>query len=390
GITAGFTDTDGNHTGSTATNTVSLTVNKAATAFTIFVNGSSSASVTYGSTAILAESGLPAGATGLVTFFTSGGIPLCAFIYGFLPGGTTTSCNVWPNLPVAAYSGIYATFIDLDGNYLSSKAPNTVALTVTKATPKVTWPAPAPITYGTRLGGSQLDATASVPGTFSYSPAAATVLQPGTQTLSVTFSPMDATDYSSATASTTILVGFTQACLTTTDNGSLAVSKGQAICIGPGGRVTGSVSVASGGALWVSAGTIGGSLGSTGALGITVCGTKVTGSVTVAGSSGPVILGGSGCAADTLGGSVNVTGSTAGVLFDSSTVTGSLTISNNSAGVTVSGNDVTGSAAVSSNSGGVTFTNNTVWGSLAITYNTGPFAYSGNVVHGSTTNKGNT
>ena len=52
------------------------------------------------------------------------------------------------------------------------------------------------IAYGTPLSAAQLDATASVPGTFAYSPAAGTVLQAGSgQTLSVTFTPTDTTDY---------------------------------------------------------------------------------------------------------------------------------------------------------------------------------------------------
>ena len=46
-------------------------------------------------------------------------------------------------------------------------------------TPAITWSNPADITYGTALSGTQLDATASVPGTFVYSPAANTVLNAG-------------------------------------------------------------------------------------------------------------------------------------------------------------------------------------------------------------------
>jgi uncharacterized repeat protein (TIGR03803 family) len=53
----------------------------------------------------------------------------------------------------------------------------------------VTWSAPAPIVYGTRLGSAQLDATASVPGTFVYSPAAGTRLHAGSQALTVVFTP---------------------------------------------------------------------------------------------------------------------------------------------------------------------------------------------------------
>jgi 2-keto-3-deoxy-6-phosphogluconate aldolase len=61
-------------------------------------------------------------------------------------------------------------------------------------TPVITWTTPAAIPYGTALSAAQLDATASVPGTFAYSPSAGTVLAAGAQTLSVTFTPTDTTD----------------------------------------------------------------------------------------------------------------------------------------------------------------------------------------------------
>jgi glucuronoarabinoxylan endo-1,4-beta-xylanase len=78
--------------------------------------------------------------------------------------------------------------------------------TPVKSTPTITWPTPAAITYGTALSATQLDATASVAGTFTYSPAAGTVLTAGSQTLSVTFTPTDTTDYNTATASVTLIV----------------------------------------------------------------------------------------------------------------------------------------------------------------------------------------
>jgi uncharacterized repeat protein (TIGR03803 family) len=53
----------------------------------------------------------------------------------------------------------------------------------------IAWATPAAITYGTPLSATQLDATANVAGSFSYSPKAGTILAAGTQTLSVTFKP---------------------------------------------------------------------------------------------------------------------------------------------------------------------------------------------------------
>src|ERR1041385_2096551 len=64
-----------------------------------------------------------------------------------------------------------------------------------KTTPTITWATPTAITYGTALSSTQLNATASVAGTFVYTPAAATVLNTGTQMLSVSFTPTDTTHF---------------------------------------------------------------------------------------------------------------------------------------------------------------------------------------------------
>jgi photosystem II stability/assembly factor-like uncharacterized protein len=85
-------------------------------------------------------------------------------------------------------------------------ASSSVTLAVTPAMPVITWPTPAAIVQGTPLSAAQLDAAASVAGTFVYSPAAGTVLAAGYQTLSVTFTPGDTTDYTTAKASVTLSV----------------------------------------------------------------------------------------------------------------------------------------------------------------------------------------
>ena len=66
---------------------------------------------------------------------------------------------------------------------------------IKKLTPVVTWTTPAEMTYGATLGPDQLNATASLPGTFTYAPALGTVLSAGVHSLSVTFTPADAADY---------------------------------------------------------------------------------------------------------------------------------------------------------------------------------------------------
>lgn len=74
-------------------------------------------------------------------------------------------------------------------------------------TPTISWPMPAAIPYGTALSSAQLDATAGgVAGTFVYLPAAGAMLTAGTQKLTVTFTPSDTKDYTSATGSVTLTV----------------------------------------------------------------------------------------------------------------------------------------------------------------------------------------
>lgn len=74
------------------------------------------------------------------------------------------------------------------------------------ATPVITWPAPAAITYGTALSSQQLNATANVPGVFDYNPPAGTVLGAGQRTLSVTFTPNNTAAYRSVTTSVSLTV----------------------------------------------------------------------------------------------------------------------------------------------------------------------------------------
>jgi hypothetical protein len=95
-----------------------------------------------------------------------------------------------------------------DANFQAASDASTT-LTVNRATPTLHWPNPAEIAYGTPLSSTQLDATASVPGTFTYTPALGAVLNAGAgsnRMLSVSFTPTDRTDYTTATATATISV----------------------------------------------------------------------------------------------------------------------------------------------------------------------------------------
>jgi len=98
-----------------------------------------------------------------------------------------------------------ATFTPTDAdNYETASA--SVELVVNKITPVITWETPAAITYGTELSDAQLNATADVEGTFEYNPAIGAKLNAGTQTLTATFTPVDADNYDTASASVELVV----------------------------------------------------------------------------------------------------------------------------------------------------------------------------------------
>jgi hypothetical protein len=139
----------------------------------------------------------PPGATGTISFMEGATLLGLATVMtgsAALPGVVLAA---GPHSLSAVYSG--------DSIY----AGGTAALnqTVSKATPTITWTASAAITFGSALSSLQLDATASVPGSFVYSPPAGTVLPAGNgQSLSASFTPGDTTNYNMASAATTINV----------------------------------------------------------------------------------------------------------------------------------------------------------------------------------------
>ena len=101
-----------------------------------------------------------------------------------------------------------ATFTPTDlGNYIT--VTRSVTLVVTRVTPPITWAAPPSIPFGTALSVTQLNATAGVPGTFSYAPPSGTVFTSiGTKTLMAFFTPTDTASYNATSASVTIDITF--------------------------------------------------------------------------------------------------------------------------------------------------------------------------------------
>jgi Concanavalin A-like lectin/glucanases superfamily/Bacterial Ig-like domain (group 3)/MBG domain (YGX type)/WD40-like Beta Propeller Repeat len=119
--------------------------------------------------------------------------------------GTFTYSPAVGTVLAAGTHTLTATFTPADTARWTERV-ETRTIVVNKATPAIAWPTPAGIVYGTALGAAQLNASTSVDGTFAYSPAAGTVLNAGSRTLSVTFTPADASSYNTATASVTLNV----------------------------------------------------------------------------------------------------------------------------------------------------------------------------------------
>ena len=178
-LTVSFAPTDSTDYGK-ATATVGLTVNKAALA----ISWPAPAAISYGT---------PLSGTQLDATSTVSGT------FAYSPAAVTV-------LAVGSQT-LSVTFTPTNAaNYTPSTATASVTLTVNKATPTITWVTPAAISYGTKLSGTQLDASSTVAGTFAYSPASGTVLGVGNNSLTATFTPTNTTDYTTATASVTLTV----------------------------------------------------------------------------------------------------------------------------------------------------------------------------------------
>ena len=118
----------------------------------------------------------------------------------FTPVLTNGSFQQQLDFPTAKQYAIAVTATDLAGNSVTTHRN-----VIRRGIPEITWGNPAAIGYGTALGSDQLNATASVAGSFSYAPASGTLLGAGAgQTLTATFTPADSTNYAPVTRSASI------------------------------------------------------------------------------------------------------------------------------------------------------------------------------------------
>jgi len=98
--------------------------------------------------------------------------------------GVGTAPTALGTYPVAAAVG--------NANYQGTASGS---LTIYKGSVPITWEVPAPVVVGTALGAGQLNAVAAVPGIYTYTPAAGTVLPVGVQALRLVFTPLDTGNY---------------------------------------------------------------------------------------------------------------------------------------------------------------------------------------------------
>ncbi len=92
-------------------------------------------------------------------------------------------------------------------NAAGSVTSSVASLTVNRRIPTLVWPTPPTITYGSLLSAGQLNASvADAPGTLLYTPPLGTLLNAGTQLISVAFTPSDSSVYLPASGSVSLSV----------------------------------------------------------------------------------------------------------------------------------------------------------------------------------------
>jgi sugar lactone lactonase YvrE len=203
------------------------------------------------------------------TGFTLGGATTCPQLSTSSSAATLASamsCGYAVDfIPVTA--GTDSGSLTLTDNHLNAGSPGYATQSIGLVgiggiTPAITWSTPAAISYGTALSVAQLDATSTVAGTFTYTPAAGTILGAGAQTLSVTLTPTDTIHYLAATKTVSLTVSKVKPALTwstpaaITYGTTLSVTQLNAAASVPGVYVyspsTGAVPAAGSHVLWVT------------------------------------------------------------------------------------------------------------------------------------------
>jgi hypothetical protein len=181
---------------------------------TINLNGTGTAAVPDAPTNVIATAGNGQATVSFTSPASDGGSAIVYYTVTSAPGNISVTCNSSPCTIPGLTNGTSYTFTVTATNSVGTSSPSSASNSVTPSaspqTPTLSWGAPAAIAYGTPLSATQLDATAtvsgtSVPGTFSYSPVASTVLSAGTHMLAVSFAPTDTISYAAPTPVTVSL-----------------------------------------------------------------------------------------------------------------------------------------------------------------------------------------
>ncbi|MBX2971046.1 MAG: gliding motility-associated C-terminal domain-containing protein, partial [Cyclobacteriaceae bacterium] len=179
-LSVNFTPTDANNYNTVIGRTVQITVNKANPVIT----WNTPSAITYGTALSATQLNASANVAGTFVYTPAAGTVLNA------GANQTLSVNFTPT----------------NTNNYNTINGTTVSITVNKATPVITWPTPAPITFGTALSATQLNATANTAGTFTYTPASGTVLNAGAnQVLSANFVPSNTNNFNSVNGTTVLI-----------------------------------------------------------------------------------------------------------------------------------------------------------------------------------------
>ena len=156
-------------------------------------------------------------------------IPALTVTYsGFVNGNDASVLKAKPVASTSATIGSEAGAYDIviangaDDNYEFVYVNGSLNITE-KQVPSVKWeiPSASAIVYGAPLSASQLNASAPIEGTFEYAPALGTVLNAGTHTLTVVFTPADAANYKPVTVTSSVTIA--KAKLTVTADNKTAI-----------------------------------------------------------------------------------------------------------------------------------------------------------------------
>jgi len=144
-----------------------------------------------------------------VTFLLNGhvvGSSATHNVVGEMTGKVTTVASL-PDVSLAGlpFNAKVEIGVKFSGDAVYAPSSANTSFVLATGLSKLQWNTPTPIAVGTPLSAVQLNATASTPGTFSYTPGPGTVLSLGPHTLSVTFTPFN-TNYNTVTVTIVLAV----------------------------------------------------------------------------------------------------------------------------------------------------------------------------------------